>query len=208
MMPKASWCVPAGKFLFDACAAPDVDVLHRRAADPLEETAGVSGLVGCIEELVFQGRGAAVDDQDLRRGIPLQSEAVGIIALAEGGGGQVSTFVIDGQFLDPGCNGLGQVFDGRRMADEERGKERIRDEQHRAPADADDVGDGSVAGHERHLAEDVPRFEHGDTSADAKVIGGRHFGLPGNQHPKEAALLAEFDNSLVRLDGCQRGPGD
>jgi hypothetical protein len=84
--------------------------------DSLHQAAGLAGLIGRVVEAVLERGGAAVDDQDLLRPLPLELEPVGIVALAQGGRGLGG---IGQDHLHAIGDGAGDVPHGLRLRDDD-----------------------------------------------------------------------------------------
>ena len=81
-----------------------------------------------------------------------------------------------------------------------------RNPQHLASRFGDEVGQGLLAAHQRHLAEGVAGLEVPDDLALTAVRndGGRH--LACEEHPEKTRVLAELDHGFVGFVGHHARP--
>ena len=139
-------------------------------ADALDEPAPAPALVDRVEKAVFEGGGAAVDDEDLFRTFTLERESVGVVALAKCRGGLRR---IGQDRLHPLGNDPRDVPHCARFGDNDGLEERHRDEQHLAVRFGDEVRDRLFARHQGHFAECVAGLEMPQHLGNTAIVRDR-----------------------------------
>jgi hypothetical protein len=97
-----------------------------------------------------------------------------------------------------------QVGDGLRVGQDVGIEDFLRDHQHEAAVAGDHVGDDTVAGEQRHHAEDVAGTQLADHAARAGVVGHRDFSMAADQTPIKLAFVAGFEDGFVASKVARR----
>ena len=144
---------------------------------------------------------ADIERNDLARLAGVHRQRVGIIRLANGAG--LGSDDVNRHGAGAIGEQAGEVADSLRVGQDVGVEDLLRDHQHEAAVAGDDVGDDTVAGEQRHDAEDVAGFELGDHGTGAGVVGHRDLGVAGDDDADGVAFVAGFEDGLVAFVGRQ-----